>query len=158
LKSSITALPESTSILLKFLPGLPWSALVAQIAYGHPPAIRVFPGLIVQVQEDILAQKPAPGILSGRLPFWAGFCASRLRAVDISQPDTDSITCRDSIVSLADYQVEGIPVNHMGYPAIDFIRRFTGQDRQDQGQQDQKDGIASHPLLQNATSLSFPLI
>jgi hypothetical protein len=25
LKSSITAWPESTSILLKFLPGLPWS-------------------------------------------------------------------------------------------------------------------------------------
>ena len=67
-------------------------ALVAQIAHSHPPTIWVFPGLVVKVQEDILAQEPGAGIVGGGLPFWAGFCASRLGSVDIGQPDSDSIT------------------------------------------------------------------
>ena len=46
----------------------PWPALVAQIAHGHPPAIRVFAGLVVQVQEDILAQEPGAGIVGNLLP------------------------------------------------------------------------------------------
>jgi len=43
----------------------PRLALVAQIAYSHPSAIGIFPGLVVQVQEDILAQEPLAGVFRG---------------------------------------------------------------------------------------------
>jgi hypothetical protein len=63
-------------------------ALIAQVAYSHPAAIRVFAGLVVEVQVDILTQEPGSGIVCGGRTLWAGFCTPCFGSVDICQPDT----------------------------------------------------------------------
>ena len=50
---------RSTSILLKFRPGLPSSA---QVNHCHPTIIPVFSSLVIQIQEDVGALQPGSGI------------------------------------------------------------------------------------------------